>query len=41
VESGQSVPAKVTVTRVAHATVLVDFDGETVLTDPWFTETSQ
>lgn len=28
-------------TRVAHASVLIDFDGEVVLTDPWFTESSQ
>ncbi|HVV88388.1 MAG TPA: MBL fold metallo-hydrolase [Kofleriaceae bacterium] len=27
-----------TITRVDHATTLVDFDGEVVLTDPWFTE---
>jgi L-ascorbate metabolism protein UlaG (beta-lactamase superfamily) len=27
-----------TVTRVAHATVLIDFDGHRVLTDPWFSE---
>jgi L-ascorbate metabolism protein UlaG (beta-lactamase superfamily) len=27
-----------TVTRIAHATVLLDFDGTTVLTDPWFSE---
>src|SRR5438105_10519208 len=33
--------APLSVTRVAHATVLVDFDGEVVLTDPWFTESSQ
>ncbi len=26
------------ITRVAHATVLLDFDGHVVLTDPWFTE---
>ena len=26
------------VTRVAHSTVLADFDGTTVLTDPWFSE---
>jgi L-ascorbate metabolism protein UlaG (beta-lactamase superfamily) len=25
-------------TRVAHASVLLDFDGEVVLTDPWFSE---
>ena len=28
----------VIVTRVAHSTVLVDFDGHRVLTDPWFSE---
>ena len=27
-----------TVTRVAHATVLIDFDGPLLLTDPWFSE---
>lgn len=26
------------VTRIAHASVLLDFDGVRVLTDPWFTE---
>ena len=30
--------APLTVTRIAHATVLLDFDGLRVLTDPWFTE---
>lgn len=33
--------AALSVIRVGHATVLVDFDGEVVLTDPWFTESSQ
>jgi L-ascorbate metabolism protein UlaG (beta-lactamase superfamily) len=33
--------APLAVIRVAHATVLVDFDGEVVLTDPWFTESAQ
>jgi L-ascorbate metabolism protein UlaG (beta-lactamase superfamily) len=27
-----------TITRVAHSTTLLDFDGETVLTDPWYSE---
>ena len=27
-----------TVTRLGHATVLLDFDGVRVLTDPWFSE---
>lgn len=27
-----------TITRIAHATVLIDFDGYRVLTDPWFSE---
>jgi L-ascorbate metabolism protein UlaG (beta-lactamase superfamily) len=27
-----------TVTRVNHASVLLDFDGQTILTDPWFSE---
>jgi L-ascorbate metabolism protein UlaG (beta-lactamase superfamily) len=26
------------ITRIAHASVLLDFDGVRVLTDPWFTE---
>lgn len=34
-------PAKLAVTRVAHSTVLLDFDGEKVLTDPWFSETEE
>jgi L-ascorbate metabolism protein UlaG (beta-lactamase superfamily) len=25
-----------TVTRIAHATTLIDFDGHVILTDPWF-----
>jgi L-ascorbate metabolism protein UlaG (beta-lactamase superfamily) len=27
-----------TITRIAHSTVLIDFDGYRVLTDPWFSE---
>ena len=27
-----------TMTRIAHASVLLDFDGTTILTDPWFSE---
>ena len=27
-----------TVTRINHASVLLDFDGQTILTDPWFSE---
>src|SRR5215472_2103933 len=27
-----------TITRIAHATTLIDFDGYTILTDPWFSE---
>ena len=30
--------ATMTLTRVAHASVLLDFDGHRVLTDPWFSE---
>lgn len=30
--------ALTTVTRVAHASVLLDFDGHTILTDPWLSE---
>jgi L-ascorbate metabolism protein UlaG (beta-lactamase superfamily) len=28
----------ITVTRVVHSSVLIDFDGTKVLTDPWFSE---
>ncbi len=27
-----------TITRVAHATVLIDFNGQAILTDPWFSQ---
>jgi L-ascorbate metabolism protein UlaG (beta-lactamase superfamily) len=27
-----------TITRIAHSSVLIDFDGTRVLTDPWFSE---
>jgi len=27
-----------TITRIAHSSVLIDFDGQRVLTDPWFSE---
>jgi L-ascorbate metabolism protein UlaG (beta-lactamase superfamily) len=30
--------ATVTLTRIAHSSVLIDFDGHMVLTDPWFSE---
>lgn len=30
--------ALTTVTRVVHASVLLDFDGHTILTDPWLSE---
>jgi L-ascorbate metabolism protein UlaG (beta-lactamase superfamily) len=30
--------ASTTLTRVAHACVLLDFDGHTILTDPWLSE---
>jgi L-ascorbate metabolism protein UlaG (beta-lactamase superfamily) len=30
--------SRISVTRVAHASVLLDFDGQYVLTDPWFSE---
>lgn len=39
--SAPSAPAKLAVTRIAHSTVLLDFDGEKVLTDPWFSETEE
>ncbi len=29
---------KLTITRIAHSSVLIDFDGQRVLTDPWFSE---
>lgn len=32
--------ALTTLTRVAHACVLIDFDGHTILTDPWLSERS-
>jgi L-ascorbate metabolism protein UlaG (beta-lactamase superfamily) len=41
VSTAQPLPANLAVTRIAHATVLLDFDGEQVLTDPWFTETEE
>jgi L-ascorbate metabolism protein UlaG (beta-lactamase superfamily) len=40
-QPGQPVPAKLAIMRIAHSSTLVDFDGEIVLTDPWFTESSQ
>ena len=40
-KSGAPSPAKLTITRIAHSGVLVDFDGEVILTDPWLTESSQ
>ena len=36
--AGGTVRAPFSVTRIAHATVLIDFDGTRILTDPWFTE---
>jgi L-ascorbate metabolism protein UlaG (beta-lactamase superfamily) len=33
--------ARLSMTRVAHASVLLDFDGDFVLTDPWYSESSQ
>jgi len=29
---------KLTLTRIAHSTVIIDFDGRCILTDPWFSE---
>ena len=29
---------RLTITRIAHSSVLIDFDGHQVLTDPWFSE---
>jgi len=40
-QPGRPAPAKLTIMRIAHSSVLVDFDGEVILTDPWFTESSQ
>jgi L-ascorbate metabolism protein UlaG (beta-lactamase superfamily) len=31
----------VSITRIAHSSVLIDFAGKLVLTDPWFTETME
>jgi L-ascorbate metabolism protein UlaG (beta-lactamase superfamily) len=36
--SSKATAAPLAVTRIAHASVLLDFDGVRVLTDPWFTE---
>jgi hypothetical protein len=33
--------APLRITRVAHASVLLEFDGAALLTDPWFTETAR
>src|SRR5947209_5000514 len=30
--------AALTLTRVAHASVLLDFAGQAILTDPWYSE---
>lgn len=30
--------SEVTITRIAHATTLIDFDGQPILTDPWFSQ---
>jgi L-ascorbate metabolism protein UlaG (beta-lactamase superfamily) len=35
---GKAEASPLSITRVAHATVLLDFDGVRVLTDPWFTQ---
>jgi L-ascorbate metabolism protein UlaG (beta-lactamase superfamily) len=35
---GTSSMSTLTLTRIAHATVLIDFDGHTILTDPWFSQ---
>src|SRR5437868_6644051 len=39
--TAQPLPARLGITRIAHASVLLDFDGEQVLTDPWYTETEE
>ncbi|HEY4385021.1 MAG TPA: MBL fold metallo-hydrolase [Ktedonobacteraceae bacterium] len=30
--------SQLTITRIAHSSVLIDFDGHSILTDPWFSE---
>jgi len=40
-QPGTPAPAKLIIMRIAHSSGLVDFDGEGILTDPWFTESSQ
>ena len=39
-EANASGTVTLTVRRVVHASVLIDFDGETILTDPRFSEFS-
>jgi L-ascorbate metabolism protein UlaG (beta-lactamase superfamily) len=34
-------PAPLRITRVAHASVLLEYDGAALLNDPWFTETDE
>jgi L-ascorbate metabolism protein UlaG (beta-lactamase superfamily) len=34
-------PVPLRVTRIAHASVLLEFEGAALLTDPWFTETDE
>ncbi|MBD2769401.1 MBL fold metallo-hydrolase [Hymenobacter sp. BT664] len=33
--------AEITITRVVHASVLIEYGGQALLTDPWFTETKE
>jgi L-ascorbate metabolism protein UlaG (beta-lactamase superfamily) len=37
----KAVTGSLAITRVAHSGVLLDFNGKYVLTDPWFSESSQ
>src|SRR4051812_13047921 len=41
VSTAQAPPGRLAVTRIAHASVLIDFAGAVVLTDPWFTDTEE
>lgn len=35
---GSAARRPLSITRVGHSSVLIDFDGKTILTDPWFTD---
>jgi L-ascorbate metabolism protein UlaG (beta-lactamase superfamily) len=38
IEEKETDMTTLTITRIAHSSVLIDFDGHRVLTDPWFSE---